>query len=71
MVNELEELFTKDEEEKINWLISKVYDLTQEVNAIKENHLAHIDKDIKYLHTKLYIVTGAVVTILTGQNLLL
>lgn len=71
MVNELEELFKKDDEEKTNWLISKVYELTQDVKSIKENHLAHIDKDIKYLHNKLYIVTGAVITILTGQNLLL
>ena len=71
MDNELEDLFKKDEKEKINWLISKVYDMAHEIKTIKENHLAHIDEEIKYLHRKLYFVTGTVITILTGQNLLM
>jgi len=71
MEKELEELFNKDEEEKINWLISKVYNMSMEIRLIKDNHLEHLNKDIKYLHNKLYVVTGAVVAILTGQNLFL
>lgn len=70
-MDDLDEILEKDVDQKINWLISQVYDLRYEVSTIKNNHLAHIDMDISDLKRKVYIVGSVIVTFLTGQNLLM
>jgi len=71
MGKELDELLDSDQDTKINWLIGQVYEIRYEINTIKDNHLFHLDEEIKLLKRKFYYISTAVVTILTGQNILM
>jgi hypothetical protein len=70
-MKDLDEILNKDQESKINWLVGEMYYLKQEIKTIKSNHLHHINEDIVMLKRKLYIISGIIVSFLTGQNLLM
>jgi len=69
-MKDLDEILNKDQESKINWLVGEMYFLKQEIKTIKNNHLHHINEDILMLKRKMYIITGAIVTFLTGINMM-
>ena len=70
-MKDLDEILNKDQESKINWLVGEMYYLKQEIKTIKTNHLHHINEDIVMLKRKLYIISGIIISFLTGQNLLM
>jgi hypothetical protein len=69
-MKDLDEILNKDQESKINWMVGEIYHLKQEMKIIKNNHLHHINEDIIMLKKKLYLITGAIVTFLTGINMM-
>jgi|TARA_R100000353_G_C6511732_1_gene196769 hypothetical protein len=69
-MKDLDEILNKDQESKINWMVGEIYYLKQEMKIIKTNHLHHINEDIIMLKKKLYLITGAIVTFLTGLNMM-
>jgi hypothetical protein len=71
ILKDLDEIMSKDQEAKINWLIGEVYHIKQNIKTIKSNHLHHINEELGYIKRKLYLVSGIIITILTGQNLLM
>ena len=70
-MKDLDEILNKDQESKINWIVGELYYLKQEIRNIKSNHLHHINEDILVLKKKLYIISGVIITFLTGQNILM
>ena len=69
-MKDLDEILNKDQESKINWMVGEIYYLKQEMKIIKTNNLHHINEDIIMLKKKLYLITGAIVTFLTGLNMM-
>lgn len=69
-MKDLDEILNKDQESKINWMVGEIYYLKQEMKIIKTNHLHHINEDIIMLKKKLYLITGAILTFLTGLNMM-
>ena len=70
-MNKLDEILEKTQKEKINWLVGEIYEIKHEIKTIKNNHLHHINEDIVMLKRKLYIISGIIITFLTGQNLMM
>mgnify|MGYP003641724599 FL=1 len=68
---DLDEILEKDQDSKINWLISELWEIKHEIKNIKSNHLYHINEDIIMLKRKMYIICGVIITFLTGQNILM
>jgi len=71
IIADLDEILEKDEESKINWMISEIWEIKHEIKNIKSNHLHHINEDINLLKKKLYVISTMIVAFLTGQNILM
>lgn len=70
-MKDLDKILEKDQESKINWMISQIWEIKHEITIIKSNHLHHINEDIVLLKRKLYVISAMIVAFLTGQNVLM
>jgi len=70
-MKDLDDILESDQETKINWLIAEIWEIKHVVKDIKSNHLFHINKDIVMLKKKMYIISGIIITFMTGQNILM
>ena len=50
----LEDALNGDLDEKINWLISNQVSTTKDIEAIKNNHLSHIETDMAALKQRIW-----------------
>tara|TARA_R110002020_G_scaffold256284_6_gene469949 strand:+ start:58 stop:282 length:225 start_codon:yes stop_codon:yes gene_type:complete len=71
LMRDLDEILEKTQKDKINWLVGEMYLIKHEIKSIKNNHLQHMNEDIKTLKYRVYIIGALIVTFLTGQNILM
>tara|TARA_B110000858_G_scaffold10706_1_gene11037 strand:- start:6781 stop:6990 length:210 start_codon:yes stop_codon:yes gene_type:complete len=61
-MSELDEVLGRDSDGKLNWLVGKVTDITEDISIIKTNHLFHIERDLR----RLWKVVGGIVVFLVS-----
>ena len=61
-MRDLDEILEKTQKEKINWLVGEVYLMKHEIKTIKNNHLNHMNEDIKNLRYRVYVIGALIVT---------
>lgn len=64
--NNLDDVLSRDSDGKLNWLVSEVTDMKQDISIIKNNHLHHIEKDMATMKKVLGGVVAFLVTAFTG-----
>lgn len=67
-MKDLDEVLGLDSDDKVNWLVAKVYEIDMRLEVMTDNHLAHIETGLTEVKRRLYIISGIIVTVLTGQN---
>ena len=64
-MSELDEVLGRDSDGKLNWLVGKVTDITEDISIIKSNHLFHIERDLRRLSK---VVGGIVVFLVSAYT---
>jgi len=64
--SDLDDVLSRDSDGKLNWLVSEVTDMKQDISIIKNNHLHHIEKDMATMKKVLGGVVTFLVTAFTG-----
>ena len=67
---DLDEVLDRNTDGKISWLVSKVYDMDNRISIIENNHLVHLELELKRITRILLLIIGIGGTILTGINFL-
>jgi|TARA_R100000084_G_C4532724_1_gene91917 hypothetical protein len=67
----LEDALNGDLDEKVNWLISNQVSTNKDIEAIKNNHLSHIENDMATLKQRIWWMTAFIISVVTGQNVML
>ena len=68
--NDLDDVLSRDSDGKLNWLVSEVTDMKQDISIIKNNHLHHIEKDMATMKKVLGGVVAFLVTAFTGVQVM-
>lgn len=64
--SDLDDVLSRNSDGKLNWLVSEVTDMKQDISIIKNNHLHHIEKDMATMKKVLGGVVAFLVTAFTG-----
>ena len=67
----LEDALNGDLEEKANWLINSQVETTKDIESIKDNHLSHIETDMALIKQRIWWMTAFIISVVTGQNVML
>ena len=67
----LEDALNGNLDEKVNWLISNQVSTNKDIEAIKNNHLSHIENDMAALKQRIWWMTAFIISVVTGQNVML
>lgn len=68
--SDLDEVLSRNSDGKLNWLVSEVTDIKQDISIIKNNHLHHIEKDMATMKKVLGGVVAFLVTAFTGVQVM-
>lgn len=68
--SDLDEVLSRNSDGKLNWLVSEVTDMKQDISIIKNNHLHHIEKDMATMKKVLGGVVAFLVTAFTGVQVM-
>jgi len=68
--SDLDDVLSRDSDGKLNWLVSEVTDMRQDISIIKNNHLHHIEKDMATMKKVLGGVVAFLVTAFTGVQVM-
>jgi len=68
--SDLDEVLSRNSDGKLNWLVSEVTDMKQNISIIKNNHLHHIEKDMATMKKVLGGVVAFLVTAFTGVQVM-
>ncbi len=68
--SDLDDVLSRDSDGKLNWLVSEVTDMKQDISIIKNNHLHHIEKDMATMKKVLGGVVAFLVTAFTGVQVM-
>ena len=67
-MKDLDEVLEMDTDGKVNWLVAKTHQIDTRLDDMAHNHLVHIESGLADVKKRLYIISGIIVTVLTGQN---
>lgn len=68
--SDLDDVLSRNSDGKLNWLVSEVTDMKQDISIIKNNHLHHIEKDMATMKKVLGGVVAFLVTAFTGVQVM-
>ena len=64
--SDLDNVLGRNSDGKLNWLVSEITDIKQDISIIKNNHLHHIEKDMATMKKVLGGVIAFLITAFTG-----
>ena len=70
-MRDLDEILGSDTDDKVNWLIAKLDDVDNRLHIIETNHLAHLETGMNEVKKRLYLISAVILTVLTGQNMVI
>tara|TARA_Y100000593_G_scaffold94859_1_gene196692 strand:+ start:10269 stop:10481 length:213 start_codon:yes stop_codon:yes gene_type:complete len=70
-MTDLHEVLDLDTDGKLNYLVAKTYEIENRLDIIENNHLHHIELGMNEVKKRLYLISAVILSVLTGQNLVM